>query len=235
VDESPEPDRWSHRYGARRRVIACATVIEELLPFLPADVPYEVLDFGLHLKPQELKRVLQEKIDEASQTAEVILLGYGLCSLAVVGLRATTATIVTSRSDDCIAIFLGSCDAYKQQTSKEPGTYYLTKGWIEVGDSPFSEHDKLVAKYGEAKAMRMMKLTLKNYTRLAFINTGDYNLETYRDYARQASAKFDLRYEEIDGSPALVQKLIAGPWDDEFVVVSPGETITYEMFTRSQT
>jgi len=235
VDESPEPDRWSHLYGARRRVIACATVIEELLPFLPADVPYEVLDFGLHLKPQELKRVLQEKIDEASQTAEVILLGYGLCSLAVVGLRATTATIVTSRSDDCIAIFLGSCDAYKQQTSKEPGTYYLTKGWIEVGDSPFSEHDKLVAKYGEAKAMRMMKLTLKNYTRLAFINTGDYNLETYRDYARQASAKFDLRYEEIDGSPALVQKLIAGPWDDEFVVVSPGETITYEMFTRSQT
>jgi len=235
VDESPEPDRWSHFYGARRRVIACATVIEELLPFLPADVPYEVLDFGLHLKPQELKRVLQEKIDEASQTAEVILLGYGLCSLAVVGLWATTATIVTSRSDDCIAIFLGSCDAYKQQTSKEPGTYYLTKGWIEVGDSPFSEHDKLVAKYGEAKAMRMMKLTLKNYTRLAFINTGDYNLETYRDYARQASAKFDLRYEEIDGSPALVQKLIAGPWDDEFVVVSPGETITYEMFTRSQT
>jgi len=232
VDKRPDPDRWSHLYGARRRVIACATVIEEMLPHLPADVPYEVLDFGLHLKPQDLKRVLQEKIDEASPHAAVILLGYGLCSMAVVGLRATTATLVVSCSDDCIAIFLGSCDAYKQQARKEPGTYYLTKGWIEVGDSPFSEHEKLVEKYGEAKAMRMMKLTLKNYTRLAFINTGDYNLDRYRDYARQASAKFDLRYEEIDGSPALVQKMIAGPWDDEFVVVSPGETITYGMFTR---
>jgi hypothetical protein len=231
VDKPPELDRWSHLYGARRRVIACATVIEEMLPFLPVDVPYEVLDFGLHLKPQELKRVLQEKIDAASQTAEVVLLGYGLCSMAVVGLRATTATLVVSRSDDCIAIFLGSCAAYKQQASKEPGTYYLTKGWIEVGDSPFSEHEKLVAKYGETKAMRMMKLTLKNYTRLAFINTGQYDLERYRDYARQASEKFDLRYEEIDGSPALVKKIVSGPWDDEFVVVSPGETITYEMFT----
>ena len=140
-------------------------------------------------KPQELKRVLQEKIDEASQTAEVVILGYGLCSMAVVGLHATTATLVVSRSDDCIAIFLGSCAAYKQQSSKEPGTYYLTKGWIEVGDSPFSEHEKLVAKYGEAKAMRMMKLTLKNYTRLAFINTGDYNLESYRDYARRRPAR----------------------------------------------
>jgi hypothetical protein len=233
VDKPPYPDRWSHLYGARRRVIACATVIEEMLPFLPNDVPYEVLDFGLHLKPQNLKRVLQEKIDEASQSAEVILLGYGLCSLAVVGLRATTATIVTSRSDDCIAIFLGSCDAYRQQVGKEPGTYYLTKGWIEVGDSPFSEHEKLAEKYGEAKAMRMMQLTLKNYTRLAFINTGDYDLERYRDYARRNSEKFGLRYEEIEGSPALVKKMIAGPWDDEFVVVSPGETITYEMFARS--
>ncbi len=232
MDKLPEPERWSHLYSARRRVIACATVIEEMLPFLPADVPYEVLDFGLHLRPPELKRSLQEKIDEASQHADVILLGYGLCSMAVVGLHATTASLVVSRSDDCIAIFLGSCAAYKQQASKEPGTYYLTKGWIEVGDSPFSEHEKLVAKYGEAKAMRMMKLTLKNYTRLAFINTGNYDLERYRDYARRASAKFDLRYEEIDGSPALVQKMIAGPWDDEFVVVPPGETITYDMFTR---
>jgi hypothetical protein len=232
VDKPPDSDRWSHLYTARRRVIACATVIEEMLPFMPTDVPYEVLDFGLHLRPQGLRSILQEKIDEASQTVDVVILGYGLCSMAVVGLRATTATLVTSRSDDCIAIFLGSCNAYRQQSSKEPGTYYLTKGWIEVGDSPFDEYDRLVAKYGEAKAHRMIQLTLKNYTRLAFINTGQYDLERYREYARQTSAKFNLRYEEIEGSPALVKKLIAGPWDDEFVVVPPGETITYQMFTQ---
>jgi hypothetical protein len=230
VDKPPEPDRWSHLYGARRRVIACATVIEEMLPHLPADVPYEVLDFGLHLKPQDLKRVLQEKIDEASQHAEVILLGYGLCSMAVVGLRATAATIVTSRSDDCIAIFLGSCAAYRQQFGQEPGTYYLTKGWIEVGDTPFSECDRLVEKYGVAKAERMIKLMLENYTRLAFINTGQYDLERYRDYARRNSEKFGLRYEEIEGSPELVKKMIFGPWDEKFVVVPQGEMITYEMF-----
>ena len=232
MEKPPEPDRWSHLYGARRRVIACATVLEEMLPFLPADVPYEILDFGLHLRPNELRRALQAKIDAASQTADVVLLGYGLCSMAVVGLHATTATLVTSRSDDCIAVFLGSCDAYRQQSSKEPGTYYLTKGWIEVGDSPFDEYEQLVEKYGEAKARRMIGLTLKNYTRLAFIKTGDYDLERYRDYARRNSEKFGLRYEEIDGSPALVKKLIFGPWDDELVVAPPGETITYERFTR---
>lgn len=226
--------RWAHLYTARRLVIACATVIEEMLPFLPADVSSETLDFGLHLRPSELKKALQEKIDNASQNADVLLLGYGLCSMAVVGLHATTAHLVIPRVDDCIAIFLGSCSAYKEQAEKEPGTYYLTKGWIEVGDSPFSEYQRLVQKFGEAKAQWVIQMMLKNYTRLAFINTGQYQIDQYREYARRTAEKFNLRFEEIDGSPALVKKMLFGPWDDEFLVVSPGETIQYTDFVQSK-
>jgi hypothetical protein len=220
-------------YPARRRLIACATVIEEMLPFLPTDVPHEILDFGLHLHPQKLKQALQEKIDEASEKADVLLLGYGLCSMAVVGLTARSATLVIPRTDDCIAIFLGSCNAYKEQVKKEPGTYYLTKGWIEVGDTPFEQHKLLIEKYGEAKAERMTRLMLKNYKRLAYINTGMYEIERFRDYAHKTSEKFELRFEEIEGSPALVRKMVFGPWDDEFVVVPQGETVSYTDFARS--
>lgn len=45
------------------KVIACATVIEEMLPLLPTDVPYEVLDFGLHRVPEQLKKTLQAAVD----------------------------------------------------------------------------------------------------------------------------------------------------------------------------
>jgi len=224
---------WNHLYTAHRLVIACATVIEEITPLLPEDVSSEVLDFGLHLHPATLKKSLQEKIDQASQRADVLLLGYGLCSMAVVGLRATTAYLVMPRVDDCIAIFLGSCKAYQEQSQKEPGTYYLTKGWIEVGDTPFQELHRLAEKYGEAKAKWMIQLMLKNYTRLAFINTGQYEIERYREYARKTAEQFNLRFEEIDGSPALVRKMVFGPWDDEFLVVAPGETIQYTDFVHS--
>jgi len=233
VKPSPPPDQWEHLRSARRRVIACATVIEEMISFIPEDVSYEVLDFGLHLNPAELRSVLQAKIDEASQSADVLLLGYGLCSMAVVGLKASAATLVIPRTDDCIAIFLGSCDAYKMQAQKEPGTYYLTKGWIEVGDTPFEEHKLLVEKYGQKKAERMTKLLLKNYKRLAFINTGQYEIEKYRAYSQKTAEAFGLRFEEIEGSPSLVKKMLFGPWDDEFVVVSPGETLTYRQFAKS--
>jgi hypothetical protein len=213
-----------------RKVIACATVIEEMLPLLPEDVSYEVLDFGLHLTPEKLRDQLQATINVAGSNLDTIILGYGLCSMAVVGLKATGCTLVVPRVDDCIAIFLGSRAAYQEQFGREPGTYYLTKGWIEVSDTPFAEYERLVEKYGPEQAERMIKLMLKNYTRLAFIDTGHYEQERYREYARRTAERFGLRYEEIPGSRALVKKMLYGPWDDDFVIAHPGETICYADF-----
>jgi hypothetical protein len=220
--------------ATRTKVIACATVIEEMLPLLPPGVDYRVLDFGLHVNPEALKRILQEAVDAWATSAETILLGYGLCSQAVVGLRANDCTLVVPKVDDCIAIFLGSGEAYKAQFRTEPGTYYLTKGWIEAGDSPFDEYDSLVEQYGEKKARWLMGKILKNYTRLALINTGQYELERYRDYSRRTAERFGLRYEEIPGSNTLIKKMLHGPRDDEFVVARPGETISYLDFKRTK-
>ncbi len=217
-------------YDPRRvKVIACATVIEEMTPFMPQAMSREVLDFGLHLHPGELTKALQAAID-ASVGFETILLGYGLCSKAVVGLHATGAQLVIPRVDDCIAIFLGSCDAYRAQARQEPGTYYLTKGWIEVGDSPFHDERRLAARYGEATATRMVGLMLRNYTRLALINTGTADIERYRDFSRTAAERFGLRFEEIAGAPSLVEKLLFGPWDTECVVVPEGGIVALEEF-----
>ncbi len=211
----------------RTKVLACATVIEEMLPFMPADMSYEILDFGLHLVPEKLRNRLQEAIDASCAQFDTILLGYGLCSMALVGIRANHCTLVTPRVDDCIAIFLGSRQSYLEQAKKAPGTYYLTKGWIEVADTPFDEYERMVAQYGEERADRLMKIMLKNYTRLVYIDTGHHDKQRYIDYARKTAEKFNLRFEELPGSNSLILKLLKGPWDEEFLVVPPGATITY--------
>lgn len=211
----------------RTKVIACATVIEEMLPFMPEGMAYEVLDFGLHLAPGTLKDKLQEAVDASCDSFDTLLLGYGLCSMAVIGLKASNCTLVIPRVDDCIAIFLGSRQAYSEQSKKEPGTYYLTKGWIEVADTPFDEYERLVAQYGQERADWIMHAMLKNYTRLVYIDTGRGDKQTYVDYARKTAEKFNLRFEEIPGSNALALKLLSGPWDEDFLVVPPGQTISY--------
>jgi hypothetical protein len=214
----------------RTLVMACATVIEEMLPHLPTGMQHQVFEFGLHVNPEKLRRTLQAAIDAVSGQYETIILGYGLCSQAMIGIHATGCTLVVPRVDDCIAIFLGSRSAYLNQAEQEPGTYYLTKGWIEVGDTPFSEYDRMALRFGKERAERLYQLMLVNYKRLALINTGQYELEHYREYARHTAERFNLRYEEIPGSDALIQKMIFGPWEEGFVVVAPGEDIRYEHF-----
>jgi hypothetical protein len=218
----------------RCKLIACAGVSEEMLPLLPPRISYEVLDFGLHTDPKSLKRAIQNAINASAPNIETILLGYGLCSQAVVGLRSGSRTLIIPRVDDCIAILLGSAAEYQKQYSSVPGTYYLTKGWIEFGDTPFSEYDILVKQYGEQIAQRLINQILKNYTRLAFIDTGNNRLEYYRDHARSMAERFNLRYEEIQGSDILIRKLFYGPWNDEFVVIPPGKTISFFDFRNNE-
>ncbi|MBN1315278.1 MAG: DUF1638 domain-containing protein [Anaerolineales bacterium] len=211
-------------------VIACATVIEEMLPCIPEGIGTRTLEFGLHTNPKALNVALQEAIDEAGKTADTVLLGYGLCSQAIIGLVSTDCRLVIPRVDDCISIFLGSREAYTTQAKLVPGTYYLTKGWLEVGDTPFGEYDYMLEKMGRERADRMIQLVLKNYSRLAFINTGLKGLESYRRQSQELATRFNLRFEEIEGSDALVKKLIQGPWDDEFIVLEPGQKLSYEHY-----
>jgi hypothetical protein len=216
----------------RTLVMACATVIEEMLPLLPPGMQHQVFDFGLHVNPERLRRTLQAAIDAVTEPIETIILGYGLCSQAIIDISSPRCTLVAPRVDDCIAIFLGSRSAYKEQSQAEPGTYYLTKGWIEVGDTPFAEHERLIQRYGKERAERMIQLMLANYKRLALIDTGQYEIERYREYARRTAERFNLRFEEIEGSNALVKKMLYGPWDDEIVLALPGEPFRYEQFFR---
>jgi hypothetical protein len=212
---------------ANTRVIACATVIEEMRELMPPGMTAETLDFGLHIRPEVLKEKLQESVNKVGTEVKYIVLGYGLCSQAVVGLKSERATLVIPKVDDCIGIFLGSSAAYRQQSRLAPGTYYLTKGWLEAGDTPFSEHDNLITRFGKEKAARITGQMLKNYTRIALINTGKYNIDQYRSKARDYASRFALRFEEIEGSLRLVLKMINGPWDDDFVVIPPGRAVSF--------
>ena len=214
------------------KIIACATVIEEILPIISPEMSYEVLDFGLHVRPEELKKKLQDTIDNSPEDIKNIVLGYGLCSQAVVGLKSERATLVIPNVDDCISIFLGSEAAHRKEHRDNPGTYYLTKGWLKTNGTVFDEYDKMVAKYGATTADRLMRQILKNYTRLVFINTGVSGLGEYRERAREMARRFMLNYEEIDGSDILIKKMISGQWDKDFLIVKPGRKIVFTDFRK---
>ena len=212
-------------------LIACQVVYKEMENFLPPELPVRVLDPALHVKPDLLKKSLQQAVSEEEDKYDAIMLGYGLCSRAVEGLKSRRATLVLPRVDDCIGFFLGSREAHLCTLKKEPGAFFLSRGWIEAGITPFNEFEYSVKRFGREKALALTKRMLQHYRQIVYLNMGGgLQNESYLEYSKQMAGKFNLEFTEMPGSNRLMDKLTAGRWDDDFVIVPAGREITFEMF-----
>jgi Protein of unknown function (DUF1638) len=212
-------------------VISCATVAEELRVLGVPEERLTVLEFGLHIYPDQLKKRLQEAIDSVPGDCD-ILLGYGLCSYAVVGLESGTHRLVVPKVDDCIALFLGSRAEHLARLAEAPGTYYLTKGWVEAQKETIDEYERMVEKYGEERANKVAMLMYKNYTRVVLIDTGNYRMDDYRDFAKLMALFLELDFVEVPGSNRLLDMMLSGDWDSEFLVADPGTPIPLDPFQQ---
>ena len=212
-------------------VIACSIMKEELLRFEGNGISFVFLEQSLHRTPQKMKEVIKEEVEKAnSWDGDIIILSYGLCSNGILGVKSDRHTIVIPRVHDCIALFLGSWKKYVEEHQKEPGTYYLTKGWIDEGKSPLGICHEYSERYGAETAEWAIKEELKNYTRIALVDTGLHLTETHRDHAKENARFLNLRYEEINGSLAYFDKMLRGWWDKDFIILKPGEEVTQDLF-----
>ena len=212
-------------------VIACNIMKEELLHFQTEEISFVFLEQSLHRTPQKMKEAIQEEIHKAEEWAgNTIILGYGLCSNGIVGIQANRHPLIIPRVHDCIAMFLGSSERYMEEHRKEPGTYYLTPGWIEEGKSPLGIYEEYCQCYPKDMAEWAIKEELKHYTRIALVETELGFSETHRRHALENARFFNLKFEPIKGSLGYFQKMLRGPWNQDFVLLQPGEEATQEMF-----
>jgi hypothetical protein len=211
-------------------------MLEKLLPDgLARDVTY--MDYGLHRVPAKMTVQVQEQIDAVTEPS-LIVLGYGLCGNGLNGIKAGAHTLLIPRTDDCIAILLGSREAYMREFEAEPGTYYLSKGWLESGSNPLAEYREYVEKYGEEDATWIMDTQYQNYERLVLVAHNKADMDKYRPLAKEVAAyceRWGMRYEEILGSEAYARQLVEvaaalDTADGNFVVVPPGGEIRQEQF-----
>ena len=226
-----------------RAIIACRVLQSLIEPYLlQALTAATFMEYGLHRTPALMREALQERIDRIEQPS-VIVLGYGLCGNGLVDLKAGIHTLVVPRAHDCITIFLGSHERYMEEFSSNPGTYYLTKGWLESGSHPLREYQDLVEKYDREAAEWVIDEQYRNYSRLVLVVPDTGELAVCRDQACKVAqfcaARWGFRYEERVGSDKFVKELVtSAPWLQEsthdFLVIPPGGEIKQEMFWHEQ-
>ncbi len=214
------------------KLICCRVMIEELREFLPAEISIDVLEISLHLNPSNLHKQLQDAINLADGRYDPIYLGYGMCSQAAVGLVAQKSHLIIPKSDDCIEIFLGSREARMQELATEPGTYFLTQGYVGDGASMiFAEYERSVARYGEARAERLLQSMMAHYKRLVYIHTPkENNLDAQRAYAKALAERFNMKNVEVPGTTRWLKQMMSPERGEEFIVAEPGHPIDLAQF-----
>ncbi len=245
--------------GVRRvHVIACGVLgldLRAVADSLDLDLSMEFLPGGLHREPLELRRRLQEAIDRAAddRRADLIAIGYGVCGLGAVDIKARAIPLAIPRVNDCIALFLGSDKAYRDQFAREPGTYYIADGWVAENSAPPSqsstttgtpeqasakdEFQRLVEAHGEenAEAIRyFLSSWQRNYRRAAYIDTGLSIKRRHADMARDMAERFGWKYEELRGTPHLLESLLTTrETSDEILIVPPHYVTAYDASRRT--
>ncbi|MFO0868402.1 MAG: DUF1638 domain-containing protein [Pirellulales bacterium] len=223
----------------RLAVLLCRVLEDECAEFLrtiPGIVHRESLPQGLHQDPARLAHELQAAVEriEAHTTADVIVLGYGLCSRATANLRTSRCQLVLPRAHDCITLLLGSRERYTEYVARHPGTYWYSAGWIRHHLPPGQERcERLRADYrerfGDDNAEFLLETEqswLHAYDRATYIDWGLASTTDDVAYTQRCADWLGWAFDRQTGDPTLLRDLLTGPWDDErFLVLQPGDAL----------
>jgi hypothetical protein len=211
----------------------------------PHIVDVELYRIGLHREPDDLRARLQARIDAASQEEwDAVVMVYGLCGQSTAGLVARGIPLVLPRAHDCITLYLGSRERYNEQFTEHPGTYWYTLDYRERATSGVSlsadvdaqtqaTYEEYVRKYGEDNAeylMEVMGAWQAHYDRAAFIDMGVGDGSAVEAQTQEDARQKGWRFERLVGDLVLVRRLLDGDWEDDFVVIQPGQqaVMTYD-------
>ena len=227
----------------RIHIIACRVLTRELSYYAalsPHTVDITWLPQGLHDNPDRLRTMLQSAISGLEADIEgglmkhwpdAVVLGYGLCSNGVVGLRAGKIPLVIPRTDDCIALFLGSQTRYLELFAQQPGTFWLNSGWMESAFLPLPDYleqrkAEYIQKYGEDNAAYLLGQDMQwieRYQACGYIRSPRLESGPGPRAAKRLAQETGWDFFSVDGSDRLLQAMVRSEWNEkEFLICPPG-------------
>ena len=201
------------------------------------------LSMDLHEEPEKLRPEIQKALecthDADGNLYDASLLGYGLCSNAIIGLSAKIPVIIP-RGHDCITLLLGSKERYQQYFDSHRGVYWYSTGWIESDRQPSKQRYEEILKiytekYGAENAEYLMRTEqdwIKEYAWATFVDWGFEGAKEQKQYTKNCAEFLKLQYDELKGDPTLMRHMVDGRWnDDEFLVHKPGQKMEGDLTT----
>ncbi|WP_303868880.1 DUF1638 domain-containing protein [Acetobacterium wieringae] len=213
----------------KKIVIGCSVIRKEIEKYYDksADFEFDWLEDHLHNIPEALHKKLQSAIDK-HRDADMIYLLYGHCGQAICGIQARQCPIIIPKVEDCIEVLLYHNPEVNEMRRT---SYFISQGWLWGNENLGYEYDRIKEKYGEKRALRVVKTMYKNYRYLMYVNTGIEEDRVRHDCSTVAE-RLGLQLQETHGDIHLLLNMLNGVMDDRYLIVPPEGYVTEEMFRK---
>lgn len=189
------------------------------------DYPVCVIDKQYHVEPKDMRMQVLQCLSRLSEAHDTVLVSMGFCGGSWDQVVAP-CRVVIPRVDDCVSLLLQRGDGYLPNL-KEMGHLYVYERdpseslMFRIGE----EADKEVAE-------ALIELYFANYHHLDIIDTGftDCYGERYVEEAQAEADRLHLALDYVPGGIHLLEKLVAGAWDEQFLVAERGHLIRHGDF-----
>jgi len=242
LDMSSLPSSVANATVAPRIALLACSVLEREIELHARGAQHLVeqrfFEMGLHDHPDQLRATLQQNLDavDARTDIEAVVLAYGLCGRGTAGLRPLRHRLVILRAHDCIAVFMGSKEAYAEHQRRCPTSYYYTPGWNRGRRVPGPE--QLAARRAElAKKFEPddVEFLLESdraqwamHDTATYLELGTDDAEAEAAYAQRCAAWLGWKFERLRGDATLLRDLLWGNWDTErFQMVEAGQRLEH--------
>ena len=164
-----------------------------------------------------------------SSDVDTVLVAMGFCGGSWQDVSCSKALVIP-RVADCVALALTTPEHYTPDL-KEPGHMYLF-GNGETGFSVHAVYESLLKEYDKEMADIVFDMYFEHYHHLDIIDNGLYDCYNlaYVEHAQKEAEKIHSELDFVPGSNILLEKLVSGKWDSQFLVVPPDTPVTQGLF-----
>lgn len=191
--------------------------------------PVVFLDKENHVEPQQMRQCILDAEKALSQTVKNVLAAMGFCGGSLDSVSFSRRFVIP-RVDDCVSLMLQTGQEYNPNP-KETGHLYMMEQNPEDFSFEKMFQDNRVVYEGVSPEM-LFHMYFDNYTNLDIVDTGLNDCYS-EEYAQKAQENADLIHAALDyvqGSNQMLEKLVGGRWDRQFLVAEPGHLIRHQDF-----
>ncbi|MCI8815071.1 MAG: DUF1638 domain-containing protein [Lachnospiraceae bacterium] len=191
--------------------------------------PVIFLDKEHHIEPKRMKQRILDAEKELPQTVENVLVAMGFCGGSLDSVSFSRRFVIP-RVDDCVSLMLQTNQEYNPNP-KETGHLYMMEQSPEDFSFERMMQDNPV-EYEGISQETLFHMYFDSYTNLDIVDTGlnDCYSEAYAQKAQENADRIHAVLDYVQGSNQMLEKLVGGRWDKQFLVADPGHLIRHGDF-----